>query len=970
MLMRIFAFLCLLLLSPLTHSSLLMKANQLDSLNYDKPFFPDEYNKEISTLDQLLDFPYATRAASPEQIHDIIAKWAEQSQRMKLVEYARSYEGRPLHYLVISDPANLKKLPEIKKNIQLLKDARKTDSGQAKKIIETLPAIAWFGYSIHGNESSGSDAALAFIYQLIASQSNKVGNWLKGSIIIVDPNMNPDGRARFVNRRQEARGTAPNIDVQSTLHTGTWPYGRANHYYFDLNRDFLMGVHPESMGRIMALNEWRPQLMIDAHEMGALDTFLFSPSREPINDNIPQNLRKWGKSFAQDQARGFDASHWPYYTGEWFENFYPGYSNIVEYKGSMHILYEQARLAEDGIRGYNGQVTSYKQSVHHQYVSSLLNLESLHKNSKALYKDYYEHKKTLVSLDFRHANRSFVIMPTENHSRLKALTDALTLHGLEVYQTTKEVTVSGAINQLHETVNYLKVPKGAVVVPNGQPDGDLVSALLEFDASLKDQVLIKERQARLRDGSSIMYDTTAWNLTMMLGLEAYTLDTTPKNNLEPFSPRAKLTATPKFTASAIGYAVNGHDDRSLGFAAQLLEQGLKVRALDKTTVLANQEFVRGSIFIQKSDNKPWTAAIEEKIAEAAIRNQLKLRSVTTGLGDGDFPDIGGSHFRLLKKPQVALLTGSPINSLDFGTVWFSIDKYLGIRHSHLHMDNFLGTNLQPYNTLVIPSAWGQLDEKIFKKIRPWLMSGGTLIVIGHSASAASKHLESSDVETLPDGLKNADEYDIALRREWLAGQELSTDMLSTTRSHSVTASPQFPFSPKAKAASFENLKRIDEWQSIFMPSGAILAGRSDQKHWLSFGTPAQTPLYFARHPVILSSSDTEAVVRMGIFQSVQENVWENIKKSMGADQDSVRINWATLPNNTQLKLRLSGLLWPEAAQRIANSSYLTREPFGQGQVIYFAGEPNFRAMALGTNRLLLNAIVLGSGLGSKHVIDL
>ena len=80
------------------------------------------------------------------------------------------------------------------------------------------------------------------------------------------------------------------------------------------------------------------------------------------------------------------------------------------------------------------------------------------------------------------------------------------------------------------------------------------------------------------------------------------------------------------------------------------------------------------------------------------------------------------------------------------------------------------------------------------------------------------------------------------------------------------------------------------------------------------------------------------------------------------------INWSDIPAGNDLNVRMSGLIWPEASQRIANSAYLTRERFGKGQIILFAGEPNFRGASLGTNRLWLNAIVYGSGLGTSTLI--
>mgnify|MGYP003315027000 FL=1 len=294
-----------------------------------------------------MDFNYGDRVATPEQVTDALNKWSKQSNKLKVVEYAKTHEGRPLHAVFISSPENLTNLDKIKNKISELSDARNTSDREATQIIKTLPAVAWMAYSIHGNETSGGDAALGLIYHLIANQDKDILNMLDEMIIIIDPLMNPDGRARFAKNLEQYRGTAPNYDDQSLLHTGDWPYGRTNHYYFDLNRDWFYLTQPETQGRVELINKWRPQILVDAHEMGPQDTFMTGPAREPINKNMNRDLVKWGNVFAQDQGSEFDRRSWRFYTGEWHEDLYPGYSFYVNFRGTLGILYEQSRMAED-----------------------------------------------------------------------------------------------------------------------------------------------------------------------------------------------------------------------------------------------------------------------------------------------------------------------------------------------------------------------------------------------------------------------------------------------------------------------------------------------------------------------------------------------------------------------------------------------------------------------------------------------
>ena len=257
---------------------------------YNQSILDGNYDVTISKPDKFLDFNYGDRVASPSQISNAILTWAKESNKLKVVEYARSHENRPLYALYISSESNIDNLDRIKTDIGMLADARSTSESQAKSLIKSLPAIAWMAYSIHGNETSGSDAALGLIYHLIASKDEDVIKMLSDMVIIVDPMMNPDGRDRFAKSLEQYRGTAPNYDDQSLLHTGDWPYGRTNHYFFDLNRDWIYLTQPETQGRVKLINEWSPQILVDAHEMGPQDTFMTGPPREPINKNIDKDL--------------------------------------------------------------------------------------------------------------------------------------------------------------------------------------------------------------------------------------------------------------------------------------------------------------------------------------------------------------------------------------------------------------------------------------------------------------------------------------------------------------------------------------------------------------------------------------------------------------------------------------------------------------------------------------------------------
>ncbi len=960
--MRRFVFF-LLIVSTLAVADDLLPPTKLQDLDYEQPLLTGDYDPSLPTPEQILGFRVGQRTASPEQIVQAISTWAEASDRIQLVEYARTHENRPLHYLIISSAQHLARLDEIQADIARLADARSTTSAQASAVIERLPAIAWMAYSIHGNETSGADAALAAIYHLAASQDPEVIDLLDKEIVIIDPLMNPDGRARFIKGLEEARGTAPNVDEQSMLHDGQWPFGRTNHYLFDLNRDFTYLVHPETRGRVRALNHWRPQLFIDGHEMGAQGTYLFSPSREPNNRHSPGFIARWNDVIAQDQAAAFDQHAWPYYTGEWNENLYVGYSNYTTYRGSIFVLYEQARIAEDGVSRPEGSILTYRQSVHHQLTSTFTNLKTLAAHSQEIYRDYFADRQLAVASKGPYADRSFAILPTANRSRLKALIELLQAQDIELFTAIRDIPVIHAINHLGQTLPETTLPAGTIVIPNRQPEARLVAAMLEFDTQISDSVLVGERQRLLRNGGSLMYDVTAWNLTMMYGLEALTVPQHMTTHLKPYVSveRSRNALLPEH----IAYATDGADDRSTALAARLMETGIQVRVIDKATNLGDVALSRGSVFVYRNDNRT-AEDLSGQVHAIAEELDLTVHGISSGWGAGDLPDIGGRHVRLLQRPSVALMSRRLINPNDYGTIWHSIDKHLGIRHSHLDQEFLRWVDLRRYNVLIVPDRWaGSLEPGEVSTIKTWVEAGGTLIAVGQSTGdATNAENELGSVRQLSDTFSEMAKYDHSLQREWLATRRAID--FGQVRSHGVAMEVEYPSA--AETPGEEELAALDRWQSLFMPRGAFLATRTDQKHWLTFGIGPILPVLIGRSPMLMSDDGSQAIVRAGVYQQMSDKAWQKVVADADGEVPSRQIGWATLPERQQLSMRMSGLLWPEASQRMANAALVTREGLGDGQIILFAFQPNFRGATRGTNRLLLNAIVYGPGLGTNRVI--
>ena len=931
------------------YSDPLMEPTSVSKNLYPNDILVGNYSDDIDKPDNFLDFGYGERVANPKQITDAINAWSLQSDRIKVVEYAKSHEGRPLMAVFISSSDNINRLSEIQSNISMLTDARNLNDRKAMEIIDNLPAIAWMAYSIHGNETSGADAALGIIYHLIASNDSEVLDMLSNMVVVIDPMMNPDGRDRFSKSLEQYRGTAPNYDDQSLLHTGDWPYGRTNHYFFDLNRDWIYLTQPETQGRVPLINKWRPQIMVDGHEMGPQDTFMTGPPREPINTNIDKDLIKWGNVFAQDQASAFDDRNWRFYTGEWHEDLYPGYSFYVQFRGTLGILYEQSRMAEDGVRRPEGTIQSYKESVHHQYVSTISNLKTLEKNSKAMYKDYWDGRKYNVSKNGEYSNQTFVILPNKNITRLNTLAEKLEAQDIKIYKNVKPIKVEQVLKQNGVKEENFTIPVNSMIVPNLQPEAPLIAAMLEFDAEIKESVLLEERQVTLKNGSSIMYDTTAFNLTMMYGLPAVTVPENIESGLINWELKAPEIDTQK---SAVMWVVDGVDDRSVSFAARLMEQDVQVRIIDKESTLSSYQFSRGSVTVIAMDN-PNIENLNDLVNIVATDLNVSVYSVDSGFGPDALPDWGGRHFRLLNRPQIALLSHSGFSSYDVGVSWWSLDHHLGIRHSQLDASLVNYGDLRRYNTIILPSGYSNINSNQLSIISDWVEQGGTLIAHNGSSRYLSSNNGIGSVKTVQNTFDDIDDYNIDLQREFLSLDE----MISIPEvSNKLSLEISYPWELSKTKYTKDELETRDKWQSLFMPSGAIVAGRIDSDHWLTFGTPETIPLLYSNYPVLMTGGNSEAAVRIGELVFSDSNEYRSI-------------NWSDIPPNNDLNIKMSGLVWPEAAQRIANSAYLTRERYGKGQIILFSGEPNFRGSSLGTNRLWLNAVIYGSGLGTSSMVN-
>ncbi len=966
----VFAFLILIpskVLCEEISSKSFLKPTLLPELEFTNNYFPRaKYNPNIATVEQIIGFSIGERAVSPEQIYRCLTNWSRSaSEKTMLIKYAESYEGRPLFYIVISSPKNIQRLDEIREKTLRLANPVKLSESEAEVMIKDLPATAWLAYTIHGTETEGSDAALAVIYHLIASEDAEVRDLLNEVVVIVDPVMNPDGRNRFVKMIEENRGAMPDIDSQDLLHSGYWPQGRGNHYLFDLNRDWLYCIHPETKGRVRELNRWNPVFFMDAHGMWAFDTHLFSPPREPRNPYFPQSRQQWHNVFAHNLAKAFDKYGLLYYTGEWHEEFYPGYGDAyTSLRGAVGILHEQASIAADGVRRPEGRILTYRESVFHHVIASMANLNTVFSNRVSLLKNLYQIRQNSMSLE---RSKTYVIFPDKNSSRLNDFVQTLLIHNIEVYKSLSDFKAN-ATDRLGRELKNFNIPSGALLIPQKQPLGALVTAMLEFDPKMSESALKDERKEILSKNRSRIYDTTAWNLTMMYDLEAVTVDNEPKvEKIRVTGETIKKDVFPNEANSGdvVAAIIDGEDDLSVSAAARLLELGFKVRVAEKDFRISDKNFSRGSIVITELDNRQRGKSLFSEVQKSASEIGIKTTFVNTGLGIGDLPDLGGRHFKLLEYPRIAIMGQKGFNATDYGSIWFTIEKHLGIRHSRI--DDYESPDLFRYNVLILPDGSPNFSTNKINALKEWVKAGGTLIAIAGSATMLiDEKNDFSKVRKLPEALSNVSDYEMKILKEWLSQNEKLPEY-EALWSTKVVSEIKYPWQVEGVPQIDEKeLKRRDQWQSMFMPQGVFIASRVDTNHWLTAGCRNYLPVLVGKQAVLMASEGIEAPVRYGYIlpKNSDEQAIISAPKKGNNQNLNQRIGWCIPIPNAVIYLRMSGLLWQEAAHRITHSAWVTREQLGRGQVIIFATSPTFRGTERGPMRVFLNAVVFGPGCGT------
>ncbi len=898
------------------------------------PFYPGgAYDESIPKPNDYFSNPVGSRPARYDEIMSYLKILSEASDRVVIEQHGATFEGRAQYNLFIGTPENIARLEEIKAQSARLASANGLQSkSELNAFIENHPATAWLGYSIHGDEFSGTDAAVQLAYQLAAGTDSATMYLLNNVVIIIDPCENPDGRERALSMLQTYQSHVPNYDMEAQQHGGVWPWGRGNHYLFDLNRDWILLTQPETRGRVRTQLDWNPQLVVDAHEMGADENFLFSPPRQPINYNTPENVHKWWEVFSRDQGLAFDQRGWPYYIKEWHEHWYPGYgSQWLTFLGAVGILYEQAGVDGGVIRQEDDYLLTYHEAINHQFTSSLANLHTLANNRAEIMRDYWQTRQDILG-EGRRTNLAFLFVADSDELKMNRFITSLLNQGIEVRRATEAFTARSAVDIYHEEHASRKFPAGTYIVKTDQVHGNLIKAICEFDPHLKLEFLKEERRELEKHGDTRIYDVSAWSTPLAYDIDAYETRSPLMVSTEIVTEATSSTGQLYNPDAQFGFVINMEGEKTFQMLNRLFGEELMVYASEKPFSIEGRDFLPGSLVLRRRGNPDKLVPTLERLIKEIGINVYGVNTAMTSAGSY----LGAGTFRLLRAPKVALITGEPLSGSSFGSLWFAIDREVEIPHSLIRIQSLAYQDLSKFNVIILPSTWHGGFEHIIGKhgsgrLAEWVANGGILICTANAAAwAADSSTGLSGVRLKRQVLDKLKKFDKALQRE-IQAEAPEVDTMALWHPDNVTAKEDEKKEEKGPPSGKEELEDLDEWQRRFFPRGVIMRADVDTEDWLAFGMKKRVPVSLYTSNAFLAGEYVRTVARLCPDQN---------------------------------KLRMSGLLWPEARERWAGTAYVTREWRGKGQIILFSNDPNPRAYYYGTRKMFINAILYGPGMGT------
>jgi hypothetical protein len=695
---------------------LILEKSSAQSLLPPNTFLPHKVGSQFTDHDRLVDY-YRHVAAN--------------SDRVKLVEFGRTWQGRPQILAIVSSPDNLRRIEDIRQN-----NLRTAGILPGTGDLKSGTAIVWLGFSVHGNEAAGSEASMPVLYELCNPSNQETTEWLRNTVVLIEPSVNPDGYSRYTDWYRQASPALPDPTPRSREHDEPWPGGRVNHYLFDLNRDWAWGTQVETQNRIKIYNDWLPHVVADIHEQGSNEPYYFPPAAQPYH----KYLTKWQSDFQVDigknHAKYFDRNGWLYFTKEVFDLFYPSYGDTYPcYNGAIGMTYEQGGIgAGRAIQMNNGDTLTLYDRVAHHTATALSTVEISSKNAGRLvqnFTDFYQKSQNSPPGEYK----AFVVKSTNPAAKIKAFAKQMDRLGIRYGKAGKASTGLSGYDYTTGLEAKFAVGENDLVVSAHQPKGLFAQVLLEPESAIVD---------------SNTYDITAWSLLHAHGLEAFAT----KQRVDPAGQGydfAKQENTVAATPYAYLAAWNSMDAARM--LAEWTKQGVVCRHAEAAFRLEGRDWPAGTLVATRADNRKHPD-FDRVVQAAAARLGLGLVAAQTGFVDAG-RDLGSDGVVLMEAPKVLVLSGEKTWNNEYGQVWFYFDKDLDYPATYMDADRLGRLDLTDYNVIVLPEGNYGFDDATLEKLSNWVSGGGKLIAIGEANTSLAdkkgfglaKYAKASDKDT-------------------------------------------------------------------------------------------------------------------------------------------------------------------------------------------------------------------------------
>ncbi|MCM4159822.1 zinc carboxypeptidase [Antarcticibacterium flavum] len=673
-------------------------------------FFPGNksLSEEIPSPQEFLGYEVGEFHTRHDRLVAYFEELARVSNRVHIQEIGKTYEQRSMIVATITSEQNYNNLETIRQeHLQLIKQEPSLPS------LDGMPVIIQLGYNVHGNEPSSSEAAMLTAYYLTASNDLEVLRYLEEAVIFVEPVLNPDGRDRHTNWANMHRSFPPVADANDREHNEVWPSGRVNHYWFDLNRDWLPLVHVESKARIDFYHRWYPNVVTDFHEMGTNSTYFFEPTKPFGSENpiIPRsNYEGLNNLLAPYFAGAMDEIGSLYFTKEVFDNSYPGYgSTYPDIQGGLGLVFEQASSRGHLQESIHGDL-SFAFTIRNHLVNSLATVKAAVENREVFLRHQKEFFESAITQAEDHPSRGYIFGDAGDSNRIRAFMDLLLRHKIEVYENNRDL-IAG--NRRFEAGR-------SYFVPGSQPQFRMVASIFDTVTQFQD---------------SLFYDTSAWSMVHAYGLPSATLN---KSQVRTFNRGSRIDSTfmepgdLSVEKSNYAYIFSWEDYNAPAVLYKLQQKGILTRVAYKPfsikTVNGEKEFSYGSIMVPVAIQELSPEELYQIMREVAVENRVPVEAVTGGFSTTGV-DLGSRSFEALEKPQPLLIIGKGTSQYEAGEIWHMLDSKLKMPLTKVDILDFSRLDLDRYNELImVQGNYNLLDEEDVQNIKAWVEKGNTLIL--------------------------------------------------------------------------------------------------------------------------------------------------------------------------------------------------------------------------------------------------